>query len=285
MKKDKVLNFDFSAQPQKMLKHKREIIIAEIIVLCAFFIGFVIYGLNLINDYKDVQVARFGIEDVATVVDCRYYEDDDSKYYKIIYEYEIDGSVYKGSFESKKYLSLGEEIEIKHDGGARSVIATFPTNFFVAAIENILIFATLILSLISFIVLTIRQIIDYKFYTRLECGEGTRTYAKFVGQHEVTNNILFRIKYEYRDEFGKLRRGKSINYYPKEDVEYLKKKETFEIKYIGKISVVIEKTPSEIEWEKEQKAEEENQEHTCVYCGTKMAADEYECPACRAIRK
>lgn len=284
-RKEKI-NFDELTPSYQTLILQKKHLISYIIVTCIIFIIDIVLGCLLIRDYQYVLLARNGIDDTAIVIDWRYYDpEDESDYYKIWYEYEINGETYKGSCKVEDQIYAGEIIAIKHNGGAKSVIATYPTNFFVAEFQDLIIFASTCMLTIFMLILSINMSKKYKFCKRVESGEGTKTYAKFVCACSDSKKLFFKIKYEYRDGFGKLRRSKSKSFFIKEDVDYFKNKEVFEIVYIGKYSDIIEKTKSEIDLEEEMKTEEEKQTYKCLYCGVVMKEDEYECPACKAIRK
>ena len=285
LRKEKI-NFDELTPSYKSLLLERRRLISMIVLAGILFIIDIVLGCFLIRDYQYVLLARNGIDDTAIVVDWRYYDpEDESDYYRIWYEYEINVETYKGSCKVEDQIYAGEIIAIKHNGGAKSVIATYPTNFFLAEFEDLMIFAGMCMLTICMLISSINMSKKHKFYKRVESGEGTKTYAKFVRVCADSKNLFFKIKYEYRDEFGKLRRSKSTSFYIKEDVEYFKNKEVFEIVYIGKYSDIIEKTKSEIDLEEEMKTEEEKHTYKCLYCGVMMKEDEYECPACKAIRK
>ena len=117
--------------------------------------------------------------------------------------------------------------------------------------------------------------------------EGSIYTASFVSYSTNTkeNNIpKYSLRYEWKDEQGNEYQGKTDDIYNLDEVYLVQNAQTFKIKAIGELSVVIEKTESLI-MRSTIKEVNKPQLINCEYCHSVYSSEERQCPNCGAAKK
>ena len=249
-------------------------------IVCAVLAGF------MVNMYLDVQVAKHGTLAKATVTDSDYHsgDDDSDPYWTIYYTYvdEASGKTYKDSYSSDYNISRGQQIWIKHNGAGRSVEANHSTSFILSALPLLIVFILFFLAVCAWVFHIISTTRKMKIYKKMNSGECKFATATYISGY-TTDGVWGYVKYMYEDSDMNMHEGKSLDKYPSDKLLYYQNKGTFEIKYIGKYSTIVEKAET-----LETKAEEiivRNGAARCPYCQTIIPAGVDECPNCSAKRE
>lgn len=267
---------NFVAQTKKDMK-------VLLLFTLIFSIVCVVLGFFIVDIYLDVQVAKNGTLAQAVVLDSDYHsgDDDSDPYWTIYYSYEFEGKIYKDSYSSDYNETRGTKVWIKHDGAGRSVIATHSTSFIGSALVLLIVFVLFGLAVCVWIVgffITMHKVAIHKKMEEGNCQFATATYVSGY----TAPGVAAHVKYMYEDSEGAIHEGKSLEKYSSEKLLYFQNKGTFEIKYVGKYSTIIEK--EETQATKEEEIIVRNGAARCSYCQTIIPAGSPECPNCKAKR-
>lgn len=281
----KQAEYEALSETQRLIYDQKKEIRTVLLFFSLFLVATIVLGYFVVNMYLDVQVARHGTLGEATVVSCTYHsgDEDSDDYYHIKYEYQVGEKWYKGSCNSDYSMAVGSKIDIKHNGGSRSVLANHSTSFILSALPLIIVFTLFSFVEIVWAVGMIGMGRKMTFYKKLDRGECKTAMATYISGYEEGNPRGGKVRYMYEDEDGNMHEGKSLKSYSSTRLKYLQNKGSFEIKYIGKYSVVVEREDTV-----ENKKEELIVAHglyKCPYCGTILQEGQNECPSCNAQRK
>ncbi len=281
----KKAEWDALPETQKLVRTQKQEIRTVVLFFCLFFAISIVLGYFLVQEYLNIQVARHGTLDTGIVVSCTYHsgDDDSDDYYEVKYEYEIDGKTYSGKYHSDWRMDRGDEIAIKHNGGSRSVVATHSTSFILSAFPLLIVFVVFGIAEITWIVGLFIMAGKLRFYKKLDRGECAIAQATYVSGYIEGNVRGGKVTYMYEDEQGNMHEGKSMKAYPVDKLKYFMNKGTFEIQYIGKYSVIMDK-PETVESKKEEIIVAQGL-YKCPYCGTILKENENSCPNCDANRQ
>ena len=281
----KQAEWDALPETQKLVRTQKKEIKMVLLFFSIFFAVSILLGYFLVQEYLDVQVAKTGTIGTAYVIDCDYHsgDEDSDDYYEITYEYEIDGVFYKGSYQSDWSKYRGDEITIKHNGGSRSVIATHSTSFILSAFPLLIVFVVFGIAEITWIVGMFIMSAKLRFYKKLDRGECFTTQATYVSGYTEGTVRGGKVTYMYEDENGNMHEGKSMKSYSVDKLKYFMNKGSFEIQYIGKYSVIMDK-PETAESKKEEIIIAHGL-YKCPYCGAILQEGQNVCPSCSAQRR
>ncbi len=268
---------------QSAINHEKSQIKIGVIVLIVFLIFVAILGRLVVDAYLDVQVAKNGELAKATIIQCDFQsgDDDSEDYYKIFYEYVVDGEKYSGNFKESYPIERGEEIWIRHNGKGRSVPATHPTSFF--AVGGVMLIFLIVFTFAdgAMIVGFIGSLRKIKIFKRLGVGDCDYATATFIS--EVKENVDYgKIKYMWEDKDNNMHEGKSLIAYSANKIAALKKQGTFKIKYIKSHSIVVQDDVLE---GKVNEVVTQKGLIRCPYCSTLFAESQNKCPNCGAPRE
>lgn len=256
-----------------------------IIGLAFFVIPFIIWCICLGSFIKNVNIAKYGTETTATVVSySSNVEVNGQKIYKVEYEFEDTNGVKHTGCSSARYTYSTarsmETLKIKYNKNFESIEADFKYTYQVE-----LWFLPIFFVIgASFLVAFIAEII-YKKQMKRVLQFGTETEGRFVETYSniTVNNIkMYKIVYEYNDEYDDVVTRKTKSDYTYEQAMFYQSLGKFKIKYLKGKSAIVESYSAKFanELKNRQSVPLNLRKKQCLYCDSVVDYNENKCSNC-----
>lgn len=238
---------------------------------------------------KKVDIAKHGTLVQATITRVWDKSDDDTIEYEVTYEYEYLDKYGKprtgtGKFTDDRHYYTGHKVWIRHNGNNEEVLASYPKNFAIAALPQVIMIVIFAAVDIFLFVGVFATAIKAGRLKGLASGKGEEIQAQIIGEEYRNNGTnTCRLKYMWEAPNGKIKEGKTKESYTSAEAQMIKDKGAIRVLYYKGESIVLDLP----ELTKEQKAERilaRNGAYKCPYCNTIMKSTDRECPSCGAKR-
>lgn len=253
--------------------------------LAFFVIPFIIWCVCLGIFIKNVNIAKHGTETTAVVIGySSNVEVNGEKIYKVGYEFEdTNGVKHTGHSSSRYSYSIAknmETIKIRYNKNFESIEADFGFTY-----QMELWFLPIFFVIgASFIFAFVVDIVNKKQMKRV-LQFGTETEGRFVETYSnvsINDVKMYKIVYEYDNEYGDVITRKTSSCYPYEQAMYYQNLGKFKIKYLKGKSAIVESynAKSASELKDKQSVPLNMRKKRCLYCDSIVDYGENKCTNC-----
>lgn len=275
------------------MKNTKWYTLGSIVSALILMIFVLVFSNVFTNHFKYQNILKTGIETQAEIIDGNYESNLEvmgTSYYRLEYIF-VDENNYKHQGKTSETFTYADVLNFIESGyitikyNPKTFESIESSYHITASIRSSMIIAGvfIVLDLGSWILAIVLVIKEFKKVRISSTGkEYDAVFVSYDSHFDITDNPMYSVSYTWKDEFGQIKNGKSGPEYSYQEARALKNAGTFNIKVVGKESVIttniFELSMHHFETIKKNKSETT----TCVYCGTVYDKKLDRCPSCGA---
>ena len=275
------------------MKDSKKFMLSSILCGVVLTILALIFSNVFFKHFKYEKILKTGIEVQAEIISDSYssnLEVMETKYYKIEYIF-VDENNIKHQGTTSESLTYADVLNLLESGyinikynpetfesieSSYHITSSIRSQMIISGIIIVLDLAAWIIAIVC-VILEIRKAIISNI--------GKEYKAVFISYDSflnISDTQLYSISYTWKDEYGQIKNGKSKPFFTYHEANALKNAGTFDIKVIGKKSIITADFSKLSIHNFETIKKKKSETFTCAYCCTVYDKILERCPSCGA---